>query len=102
MKEKLLKKIIKIIPYISHDRLLWHSHSADLLLLILGEMPGASLICPGKLFEYIAINKPILAIIPRNGAASKVIHETNSGFIADHSNTKDIKKMVEFLYQKLR
>ena len=102
MKEELLKKIIKIIPYMSHDRLLRYSHNADLLLLILGEMPGARWVCPGKLFEYIAVNKPILAIVPLNGATSKVIHETNSGFIADHSNTEDIQKMVELLYQQWR
>jgi len=100
MKEEIMKKILKIIPFMSHESLLQYLYRADLLLLIIGEMPGAKAVYTGKLFEYIAINKPILAIIPPNGAAAEVIHETNSGFIVDHSSTEDIQKMIEFLYQQ--
>lgn len=100
IKETPLKKVIKIIPYVPHDRLLQYLYNADLLLLIIGEMPGAEGIYTGKLFEYIAVTKPILAIVPPNGAAARVIRETNSGFIADHSSIKDIKKTIEFLYHQ--
>ena len=100
MKEESLKTIIKLVPYMHHDKLLQYLHCADLLLLIIGESPGAEVIYTGKLFEYIAINKPILAIVPPNGAAAEVIDRTNSGFVVDHSSIQDIQKMIEFLYQQ--
>lgn len=102
IKKEPLKKIVKIIPYISHNKLVQYLYNADLLLLIIGEMPGAEGVYTGKLFEYIAIGKPILAIIPPNGVAAQVIQETKSGFIADHSSIKDIKKTIEFLYYQWR
>ena len=95
-----LKKITKILPYMSHDNLVQYLYNADLLLLIIGEMPEAEEVYTGKLFEYIAVGKPILAIVPPNGVAAKVIEETRSGFIANHSDTKDIKRTIEFLYQE--
>jgi len=102
IKKEPLKKIVKIVPYIPHDKLVQYLYNADLLLLIIGEMPGAEGVYTGKLFEYIAIEKPILAIVPPNGAAAQVIRETNSGFIANHASIKDIKRTIDFLYQQWR
>jgi len=100
IKKEPLKKIVKIIPYIPHDKLVQYLYNADLLLLIIGEMPGAEGVYTGKLFEYIAVGKPILAIVPPNGVAAKVIQETNSGFIANYLSIKNIKKTIDFLYQE--
>ncbi len=102
IKKESLMKIIKIIPYIPHNKLIQYLYHADLLLMIIGEMPGAEGVYTGKLFEYIAVGRPILAIVPPNGVAAQVVRETNSGFIAHHSNVKEIKEMVEVLYRQWR
>jgi len=100
IKKEPLKKTIKIIPYVSHDKLIQYLYNADLLLLIIGEMSGAKGVYTGKLFEYIAVGKPILAIVPPDGVAAQVIRETKSGFIANHSDIREIKKTIDFLYQQ--
>jgi hypothetical protein len=38
--------------------------TADQLLLLLADEPGAERVVPAKLFEYMALGKPILAISP--------------------------------------
>ena len=38
--------------------------SSDALLLVANTTPGAEATVPGKLFEYLAVGRPILAIAP--------------------------------------
>jgi glycosyltransferase involved in cell wall biosynthesis len=65
---------------------------ADLLLLITSAArPG---IAPGKLFEYLALQKPILAL--DNGTyAGEIIRETNSGWIVPAHDVRTISAILE-------
>ena len=37
----------------------------------------------GKVYEYLRLNKPILALTPTGGESAKLIDETNSGIVVD-------------------
>src|SRR5262249_51986636 len=50
--------------YVSHADAIALMQSADALCLLLSDLPGADRVIPAKLFEYIAVRKPILAIAP--------------------------------------
>jgi glycosyltransferase involved in cell wall biosynthesis len=100
VEQKALKKVVRIIPYLPHDELIPHLHKADVLLLLIGPAPGADVMQTSKLFECIAIGKPILAIVPPEGAAAQVIRKTRTGFVVNSSSIEDIKKMVGALYEK--
>ncbi len=50
--------------YLPHKQSLKLAASADMLLLLLDEQPGAERVVPAKLFEYLALGRPILAIGP--------------------------------------
>jgi glycosyltransferase involved in cell wall biosynthesis len=66
--------------------------SSDLLLLITpAERPG---IAPGKLFEYLAMQKPILALDSGTYAA-EIIRETKSGWVVPAHDTEQIGKIIE-------
>lgn len=66
--------------------------SSDLLLLITpAERPG---IAPGKLFEYLAMHKPILAL--DNGThAAEIVKETKSGWVVPAHDTQTISATIE-------
>lgn len=68
--------------YLSHQQSLLFACKADGLLLTLADQPGAQRVVPGKLFEYLALQQPILSIMA-DGEAAKLLSE--------HSLSKNIK-----------
>jgi glycosyltransferase involved in cell wall biosynthesis len=60
------------LPYAEHTAVLATLQSADALLLLLSNLPGVERVVPAKLFEYLAAERPILAILPEGEAATLV------------------------------
>ncbi|MGH7199275.1 MAG: glycosyltransferase, partial [Planctomycetaceae bacterium] len=58
--------------YCDHDRAVWLMSSADALCLLLSDLPGAERVVPAKLFEYLALGREILAILP-DGEAAEIV-----------------------------
>jgi hypothetical protein len=56
---------VTFLPLASHREVLADMAAADALLLIESDEPAGSLITPGKIFEYLASGRPILASSPR-------------------------------------
>jgi glycosyltransferase involved in cell wall biosynthesis len=52
---------------------------ADALLLVIPDIPDNLGILTGKLFEYLASQKPILAIGPNGGEALEIVEECAAG-----------------------
>lgn len=50
--------------YLAHKQSLQLATDSDILLLLLSDQPGAERVVPAKLFEYLALGKTILAIVP--------------------------------------
>ena len=51
-------------------------------------------ILPGKLYEYIAAKRPILAIGPKNWDANQIISDTNTGATFDYESKTDLKNVI--------
>lgn len=51
--------------YVEHARAIEIMQSADALCLLLSDVPEAARVMPAKTFEYLALQRPILAIAPR-------------------------------------
>ncbi len=58
--------------YLPHGQSLELAASADVLLLLLADQPGAERVVPAKLFEYLALRRPILAVCGDGETASLV------------------------------
>lgn len=61
-----------LYDYVEHGQALQFMKDADVLLLLLSDMPVAARVMPGKTFEYLATGNAILAISPR-GEVWKVL-----------------------------
>ena len=64
---------------------------ADFLLLTMTHAPSL----PGKLYEYLASGKPILAYAARGSEVEMLIRETGAGWCADPEDPADVKRMLE-------
>lgn len=65
-------------PYVSHNRAVELMASSDMLLLVI-PFENAKGILTGKVFEYIATNKPILALGPDYSEAKDIIEDNDFG-----------------------
>jgi glycosyltransferase involved in cell wall biosynthesis len=76
--------------HVDHAAALAAQRSADLLLLVANTTPGAEATVPGKLFEYLASRRPVLAIAPAESATADVLARTGGGWFASASDPEAI------------
>jgi len=81
---------IKQLGYLSHAQVLEQYNQADVLLLLLFNSKSGVGNYPGKIFEYFAAKKTILAFGPLSSDAERLIEKTNTGkyFSYDDTNLK--------------
>ncbi|MBN2395560.1 MAG: glycosyltransferase family 4 protein [Candidatus Atribacteria bacterium] len=92
--EKGIEAITEYISYVPHMKSVELLHEATLLLLCIPDMKKNEGILTGKLFEYLAAEKPVLCIGPVNGDAAKIISECEAGKTFGY---KDLTGVVNFL-----
>lgn len=90
---------IECTGYLSHNMIFDYTRNTDALLLVLNSNNNNGTYS-GKLFEYIVSNKPILALIPKNGVAAELIRETKTGYIAEENDINEIKEVLIYMYNK--
>jgi len=99
-KNKLISDRIIFHHYMSHQSSMKAIETADVLVVLLrSNYPH---VVPQKLYNYLALRKPILAVIPPNGSAAEVIRETNSGIIVSPDDVRGISNGILNLYKKWR
>lgn len=95
-----LDKVFEHLGYVSHREYLERAMAADVLLMINNvPEPSSDLCIPGKLFEYLAVGKPILALISE-GDSAQIIRETGSGKVVHPQDVKRIQQALETLYRQ--
>ena len=56
----------------------------------------------GKLFEYLATGRPILAIAPRDGEIARILRETGGGWCVDPEDRAGLAEMIRQAYERAR
>ena len=75
-----LREAIRLIPRVSHKEALEYQLNADVLLLFQMAFP---LQVPRKLFEYMSMSKPVLAITELTGATASIVRDSAVGAVAE-------------------
>jgi glycosyltransferase involved in cell wall biosynthesis len=74
---------LELHPYVSRQRALQLQRDSEALLLLIPEAGGRGAgVLSGKVFEYLAAERPILAVVPPEGAAAQLLCETGAGVVA--------------------
>lgn len=95
-----LKKHCKFHGYLQHEKGVEIMQRSQVLLLLVNQSPNAKGILTGKVFEYLAAKRPILALGPEGGDVENLILETQAGVFAQFNNEQDIKSKVNWLWKE--
>ncbi len=68
---------------------------ARVLLLIEHDSDRGRLILPGKVFEYLRANRPILAVVPAGGAAARLVQELDAGWVVDPARPESVAEGID-------
>jgi len=73
---------LQLLPYLSRPEALALQRDSDALLLLIPEADGRGRgVLSGKVFEYLAAERPILACVPPDGEAAALIREAGAGVV---------------------
>jgi hypothetical protein len=92
------KAIVRQLGFMPMLQGLRYLEETDFLLLIATDPTSHA----GKLFDYLATAKPILALSPPNGEIAKILRETRSGWCADPWDQTAIQTMMLQAFNRLR
>lgn len=84
--------VVKLWGHMPRAKALGFQYAADVLLLITA--PDKASIATGKLFEYLAANKPILALA-RGTEAARIVSETGAGVVVPPDEPEEIAEAIE-------
>jgi len=93
---------VEKVGYLSHSEAINFQQTSQLLLLLINNTPNANGILTGKLYEYMASNRPILAIGPTKGDIADLLTETNAGTIVDFDDVTGMKSAIIHLFEKYK
>lgn len=81
---------IRILGFLPQQQALARLAETDYLLLTMTN----EFSLPGKLFEYLASGKPIIALSPENGEVARLIAETGAGWCVPHDRPEAIRDVT--------
>jgi glycosyltransferase involved in cell wall biosynthesis len=90
---------LELIPYAPRARALELQRDSEALLLLIPEAGGRGRgVLSGKVFEYIAAERPILAAVPPDGAAADLIREAGAGVVAAPDDVDALREALVGLH----
>jgi glycosyltransferase involved in cell wall biosynthesis len=90
-----LLPITEFIAFVPHDKSVEYLLEASALLMAIPDVPRNFGILPGKVFEYLAANKPILCIGPAGSDADHLLQECGAGQALPYENTALMRDTLE-------
>jgi glycosyltransferase involved in cell wall biosynthesis len=92
------RAVVRQLGFIPKREGLRYLEETDFLLLIATDPTSHA----GKLFEYLATAKPILALSPPNGEIAKLLRETRAGWCVDPWDQAAIQAMLLQAFTRLQ
>lgn len=82
------------LGYVSHQEAVEHQRKSQVLLLIEINSNDTKSIIPGKLFEYMVSERPILALGPEGSDFAEIITSTNTGVFFLYDELEELKSLL--------
>ncbi|RKS03549.1 glycosyltransferase family 4 protein [Flavobacterium sp. 102] len=90
------------LGYVSHQEAVEHQRKSQVLLLIEINSEDTKSIIPGKLFEYMVSERPIVAIGPEGSDFAEIITATNTGVFFTYEEKEKLKALLLKYYQEYK
>jgi glycosyltransferase involved in cell wall biosynthesis len=92
---------LELVPYAPHAESLRLQRDSEALLLLVPDADGRGRgVLSGKVFEYLAAERPILAAVPPDGAAASLIRETGAGVVVAPDDVGGIRNALETMHAR--
>ena len=97
-----LENNLVVSDHLPHKEGLQKLAKSQVLLLPLNDAPNVKGILTGKMFEYLALKRPIFAIGPKDADYAKIIAETQSGTAHGFNDVKGMSHTLEEYFNKYK
>jgi glycosyltransferase involved in cell wall biosynthesis len=89
------RDLIEFIPYRPHREALQLAGCFDALALAVdSRLPGSSEVTPGRIYEYLYLKKPILALCPPGSDLADLVRRHRAGEVVEFSNVEEIRQIL--------
>src|SRR5690554_4695858 len=88
--------------YVSHSEALKMQNQSQLLLLLEIDSAETKAIIPGKLFEYLAARRPIIALGPKGSDIKGIVEETQAGIYFNYSDAEALESEMLRYYSDFK
>lgn len=89
-----LKGFVNVVGYVDHDKAIQMQRESQLLLLVEVDSEDTKAIIPGKLFEYMVSDTPIIGIGPRESDVERMLESTNTGTYFYYDSKAELKSQI--------
>ena len=89
-----IEEYLNFHNFVPHSEAIRATLESHLLLLIINDTKTKKGIVPGKMFEYLASERFVLAIGPLDGDAAKIYYETGCGKFFEYNDVPGIKNFL--------
>nr|WP_236668711.1 glycosyltransferase family 4 protein [Hymenobacter rubidus] len=97
-----LLSVTEFIPFVPHDASVQFLLESSVLLMAIPDVPRNFGILPGKVFEYLAANKPILCVGPAGSDADNLLQECGAGQALPYEDEELMRQTLETLAAQWR
>ena len=92
---------LELLDYLPHRRALELQRDSEANLLLLPDAAGRGKVVPsGKIFEYLAAERPILAAVPTDGVAAQLVRETGAGVVVAPDDEDGLREALLDLHRR--
>ncbi len=88
------------LGYVTHEEAVREQRGASVLMLPLRKEPEYRSVLPGKVFEYLAADRPVLGIGQPDGAMAAVLADAKAGIVADWDDRAAMAGFIDSCWRK--
>ncbi len=91
-----VEDLLEYTPYLPHREALQEAARANALMLAIeSNLPGSRWVTPGRIYEYLYLRRPILAVCPPDSDLAFLVRRCQAGEVIEYRDVGQIKSVLK-------